>query len=874
MEFAKNKKERALCAGFVLAILVIRLWNISDLDGPFLFDDEVGYWSHAANLAGLSWFETEPAWYSYGYSLLLVPLFWITHNMSYLYRMAIVINAMMGICCFVFGKYIIQEVDECCSNMTAMIISFTSVSYSAYVFQANVAWSESFIYMWFLFAAWTLERFTKHPTWKYTILLSVEMGFLYVIHNRCIVILFAYILTLFFMAKKKKIDYKKLAIVIMVLAVIFIINAMVKMYISQLMWNVGDGFSGNDIVSQSSKVKMFFSIEGWRSLLQSFAGKLWYILSSTLMLAYAGMVFIIKKIICYLKEAKKEAVNNIVFFYIFLFLSVCGSIALASIATTAEDAYRIGYVRLDVFFYGRYSEVISGILILLGLAHSLSYSRSREKNILEPIIGLIIYFLCSAVLYCQIVDIGKFRINTPCVPGIYFFKDFSVTKIVILTAGVYIVMNVISIFISMFDINKKILIKTLYCCVFTFLFINVSKCAYQCCIKVNQNAHSNSSDLCEVLNENVNYPVYNIVQDNFYKQGIRTRVVEGEIKYELPLELTGNCFIIVEGKNIKRFAEDLYYITSVNDICLLGVGDKLADDLEKKGFTCEQLKQAEYRSYSMHDVELYLEKGMQDIELAQKEDLSINVMIQSKKSGVILNNDKSYKLSYHIYKESGEEILKNGKRYGFGPFVNQEVLQVNIGSDEFKETGNYIVEFDLVEEGVAWMSDLKGKTAKIHVAVIDDSVRYVYDIETENFVKSGFHPKENGFAWTSSEVAEIRCYLDKLDYSVRLQQSVGIPLEELKIDNYPIEVYLNKNYLTTLVVDRENNGKELCFKISKEQMNQGKNVFTFKSQMWSPKEYGAKDERKLGFAFHKMIFENEQFQNEEGKLDAEKIDRE
>lgn len=873
MVFVKNKKEMAVCIGFVLAILVIRLWNIADLDVPIVFDDEVGYWSHAANLAGLSWTETEPAWYSYGYSLLLVPLFWITHNMSYLYRMAIVINAIMGIFCFVFAKYIVQEVDERCGNMTAMMISFTSVSYSAYIFQANVAWSESFIYMWFLFVVWTMHRYCKFPTWKYTILLSSEVGFLYIIHNRCIAILAAYLLTLFFMVIKKKMDGKKLAAVIFVLGIIFFANSMIKVHISQLMWEVSDGFSGNDMLSQGSKIKMLFHLEGWRTLLQSAAGKVWYILSSTLMLAYAGMVFIIKNMISYLRKEEKDANNSVVFFYIFILFSVCGSIALTSIAATTDGISKIGNVRLDIFFYGRYSEVISGILILLGFVHYLSVSDARKRNIFEPVIGLAVYLFCSVVLYNQIADIDKFIINTTCAPGIYFFKDFSVIKIVLLVAGVYVAMNVVLILMSTFHTDKKTLVKIIYCCIITILFINVSKCSYQCCIKVNQDIHSSSSDLCKVLNENSNYPVYNIVKNNFYKQGIRTRAVESKIKYELPINLTENCFIVVEGERIKKFAEDLYYITAVRDICLLGVGDQLAKDLQKKGVACELLEQAEYSSYNMRDVELKIEKGVQDIELAQKEDLSVNVIIQSKKSGVILNNDKSYKLSYHIYKEGGEEILKDGKRYDFGTFVNQEVLQANIESDEFKGTGNYIVEFDLVEEGVAWMSDLKGKTAKINVSVVDDSIRYTYDIETENFIKSGFHPKENGFAWTSSEIAEIRCYLDKQDYNVRLQQSVGIPLEELNIDSYSIEVFLNNDYLTTMTVNRENNGKELCFKISEEQIRQGKNMITFKSQMWSPKEYGAKDERKLGFAFHKMIFENEQFLSEEGKLDAEKDDK-
>lgn len=44
--------------GFVIAIGIIVLftfWDFNRISGPFVLDDEFGYWSIAASLAGLNW---------------------------------------------------------------------------------------------------------------------------------------------------------------------------------------------------------------------------------------------------------------------------------------------------------------------------------------------------------------------------------------------------------------------------------------------------------------------------------------------------------------------------------------------------------------------------------------------------------------------------------------------------------------------------------------------------------------------------------------------------------------------------------------------------------------------------------------------------
>ena len=137
------RKETIIYVVLILTILLSRLNKIVDLDGLWLWDDEMAYWGHAANIMGLSWTETAESWYSYGYSLFLLPLFLITHNITYLYRMAIVLNAIVAVIGFVLGKKIICELDAKCNEITAMFIAFVATCYSAYIYQSNIAWSET-----------------------------------------------------------------------------------------------------------------------------------------------------------------------------------------------------------------------------------------------------------------------------------------------------------------------------------------------------------------------------------------------------------------------------------------------------------------------------------------------------------------------------------------------------------------------------------------------------------------------------------------------------------------------------------------------------------------------------------------------------------
>ena len=131
-----------------------------------------------------------------------------------------------------------------------------------------------------------------------------------------------------------------------------------------------------------------------------------------------------------------------------------------------------------------------------------------------------------------------------------------------------------------------------------------------------------------------------------------------------------------------------------------------------------------------------------------------------------------------------------------------------------------------------------------------------YDISCgTEFLTSGFGVIEPNLVWTNMREAEITCFVDKADYQVTLQQGAKIPLKELGLDDYKIAIYVNDEYLDTAIINQNNNGGEIQFMIPKKMLCEGQNFISFISELWSPMDYGKKDERKMGFGFRNMTFQ-------------------
>ena len=93
----KLKKDHIVLVFIILIIFSVFQYGIQKIYGFTLYPDEFGYWSSAANAVGYDWSEAASmgSYYSYGYSLILIPILKLFSGGVRAYRAAIAVNMLL-----------------------------------------------------------------------------------------------------------------------------------------------------------------------------------------------------------------------------------------------------------------------------------------------------------------------------------------------------------------------------------------------------------------------------------------------------------------------------------------------------------------------------------------------------------------------------------------------------------------------------------------------------------------------------------------------------------------------------------------------------------------------------------------------------------
>lgn len=132
----------------------------------------------------------------------------------------------------------------------------------------------------------------------------------------------------------------------------------------------------------------------------------------------------------------------------------------------------------------------------------------------------------------------------------------------------------------------------------------------------------------------------------------------------------------------------------------------------------------------------------------------------------------------------------------------------------------------------------------------------IYDFMSEepSFAFDGVGAMESEFCWTNAENIYVNCKLKKKDYTMSINMGGKVPLNELNMEQYNLEVYINNQRIGTSVIDTENNGKKIDINIPARYLIDGRNILNIKMKLWSPSEYGSMDPRQLGIPLRTIEF--------------------
>lgn len=342
----------------MLLIAIICLYHITDLYGPVVVPDEMGYWAVGAELAGKDWsgIMSSASYYAFGYGLFLTPLFFL-NNPVLAFRVAILLNVIFLECIYLLGIKISSLLFPYLSKKNYALLALLLCLYPFNLFYVQTTNAELPMTFLFILLLYLVISYLQKKRIIQLFLSTLLACILFAFHLRNIGILFAFSFTIvfFFFFHKIKLNHIIFFALETVILVIFIFIA--KEYFIDNIYSLSDIVSKNDFSGQTSKIWSLFSVSGIINMIVNVLGRLFYLGCSTFFLIYYGIYTIIKNIY----YSFKSKIYNIFFFVnlfvLMVFISEVGISALSMI-----DPYRI-----DNVLYGRYSEHVIWPILLMGL---------------------------------------------------------------------------------------------------------------------------------------------------------------------------------------------------------------------------------------------------------------------------------------------------------------------------------------------------------------------------------------------------------------------------------------------------------------------------------------------------------------------------
>ena len=344
--------------------------------------DEYGYLANAAYLSGTKWTSLTNLYYGWGYSVLLLPLFWIGANGTTIIRGAILVNAL---CTAVTYWLQIVLLSKLCKNLNKHIVVLMAfaLSFFPYVMASNtkVMPDSLLVFMlWLCGLALYKALETKHVGWYG--LLALCMAYIFFVHTRSFVFVGTWILMLMLMTALKEVNWKHLLIFLALFAVFYFAGYALKDALIENFYSKAIGMEdaqgnaaaiGNMLSIEMivAKIKRIFTSKIW-IYLNSFVCKFFYTAVATVGTWQLGVYGVAKNCINKWKQHRALSASEWVKVG-FVVASVVMICATAIQAPGSTDA--VGY-----YFYGRYYEYLIAPIVFVGL------EKCIQKRL--PVVGL------------------------------------------------------------------------------------------------------------------------------------------------------------------------------------------------------------------------------------------------------------------------------------------------------------------------------------------------------------------------------------------------------------------------------------------------------------------------------------------------------
>lgn len=358
---------------FIAFLICFYGYHIGRSYGFIFFPDEFGYWTYAAQLSGYDWSDIVSlgSYYSYGYSLILFPIFQLCKDAVMAYRVAVTCNfILLGVVYFLL-LYLAKRLNEAQCKVNLCLATAVAVFYPSWLFYARTTMVETVLMATFVVICVLLYRYLEKNKWSTLIWLVLCVVYIHFLHMRAIGVLIAGVITLviYFLCQSGK--WKQFFLLIVFGIVVLCAGFALKDWVQGLIYTSAEegSLQINDYAGQLDKVWYLFSEEGMKNFISGLAGKILYLGIASFGISYWGLWKSWKETYRFFRaKIKKEDAQAQSLFYLFVLLTTIGE-------TLINTIYNVRPIRVDSVTYGRYHEFVMPMLMILGIVELLQTTR-------------------------------------------------------------------------------------------------------------------------------------------------------------------------------------------------------------------------------------------------------------------------------------------------------------------------------------------------------------------------------------------------------------------------------------------------------------------------------------------------------------------
>lgn len=374
----------ALPVGLLLLVQVALALN---RDLPLITADESVYLAHARYLSGTAPIPTlyEATFFNFGYSLFLLPAFWLFENPHETYTASLIIGAVLMSTVYLTLHYVLVSILGVSSRL-ASIAAFLTCLYPPVLLRSNFAWAENAYLPGFLLLIAVFGMLLQKKSLRMALVFGLILGFMYTIHPRSLPLIPIAACYLAFLSYYRVLRWSHVAISLSATALIL---AITRFSIDHLKSLVATGIPENSIQAIISHLLTSQGLLDFLSLvniqvLQVFQSTLGVFLLGVLAVGYR--VFNRRNLS--LSNLAVDVPTNTLTFFVIAWL---GTLALASAHLAHPNQH-------EFFLLARFVDGISAPLISLGLVAILDSQHRFPMSQKLALIALVVVSILLALL--------------------------------------------------------------------------------------------------------------------------------------------------------------------------------------------------------------------------------------------------------------------------------------------------------------------------------------------------------------------------------------------------------------------------------------------------------------------------------------------